>query len=292
MNRLKTLLTASLFTAAVFIAGTTTACKKGATEPPTKTEEPAPKVNPSVSGSITFDNYTNGVYTLQNAQSDFYPTVLSWKNNQSDIVDKSLRIRIPAGSVSGGFYPKFDIVDGTSYEVTFDIKFAKDFDWRDGGKLGVGFGIGDVVAGGNLPVGNGGSARIMWNRSGNNIIFKPYLYYTGMPTTYGTNVVSSAFYPQTGSLVSDTWYTIKMRVKSNTDYQANGSIRVKINNLEILNSNAINWGDNTNGKSNGWVKQLMFESFRGGQGPEWVSATDGYIFYDNIKVTKDPVEAF
>ena len=282
----------ALLLCVVSAAGIASACKKDDTVPQAKVEAPKQPVLPTVSGMITFDSYADGAYTLQNAQADFHPNVLSWKNNQSDIVDKSLRIRIPAGSVSGGFYPKFDIVDGTSYEAIFDIKFAKNFDWRDGGKLGVGFGIGDVVAGGNLPTGNGGSARIMWNRSGNNIKFKPYLYYTGMPTTYGTNIVSTAYYPQTGSLVSDTWYTIKMRVKSNTGFQADGSIRVKINDLEILNYNAINWGDNTNGKNNGWIKKLMFETFRGGQGPEWESATDGYIFYDNIKVTKDPAEPF
>lgn len=278
--------------------GTGSSCKKdspAANEPPKKEEPPVikPPDTEAEEGMITFNNYTNMPYTLNMAKADFYPSVLSWKTNQSDIVDKTLRIKIPAGSVSGGFYPKFDITDGTSYEVIFDIKFADNFDWRDGGKLGVGFGIGNVVAGGNKPEGNGGSARIMWNKSGSNIIFKPYLYYTGMPTTYGTNVVNSAYFPKDGtSLKDDTWYTIKMRVKSNTNFQANGSIQVKINNQEILSSNTINWGDNTNGKTNGWIKQLMFETFRGGQGPQWESAVDSYIFYDNIKVTKDPTTEF
>lgn len=267
------------------------ACKKKAEEVLLK-ETPPPVLKLPETGMITFDNYANIPYTIDMARTDFYPTVVSWKPNQSEILDKTLRIKIPAGSVSGGFYPKFDIADGTFYEVVFDVKFAKNFDWRDGGKLGVGFGIGDVIAGGNIPAGNGGSARIMWNRSGSNIIFKPYLYYTGMPGAYGTNVVNNAFYPQTGSLTDDTWYTIKIRVKSNTGYLANGLIQVKVNGLEILNNSTINWGDNTNGKNNGWIKQLMFETFRGGQGPQWESGVDSYIFYDNIKVTKDPTSEF
>nr|WP_294897941.1 hypothetical protein [uncultured Pedobacter sp.] len=245
-------------------------------------------------GMITFNNYANGIYSAVNAKADFYGNnISSWRDNRAEIVDKALRVKLMPGDVNQGFYPQFDIVDGTSYEVTFDIKFAKGFDWSLGGKLGVGFGIGDVIAGGNATNGNGGSARIMWNQtSTGKIIFKPYLYYTGMPDQYGTNVVNSAFYPQTGSLKDDTWYTIKMRVKSNTDFNANGSIQVKINGLEILNSNTINWGDNTGGKNKGWVKTLMFQTFRGGQGPDWESKVESYILYDNIKVIKDPTSAF
>ncbi|OAQ40300.1 hypothetical protein A5893_04930 [Pedobacter psychrophilus] len=65
-----------------------------------------------------------------------------------------------------------------------------------------------------------------------------------------------------------------------------------MNGLEILNSNTINWGDNTGGKNKGLIKTLMFQTFRGGQGVEWESNVDSYIIYDNIKVTKDPTAAF
>jgi len=257
---------------------------------------PTPEVNPPVgeTGMITFNGYPNGVYSSAMARNDFYGTnISSWKDNRAEIIDKMLRVKLMPGDVNQGFYPQFDIVDGTSYEVSFDVKFAKDFDWRAGGKLGVGFGIGDVIAGGDPTNGNGGSARIMWNQtSSGKIIFKPYLYYTGMPDQYGTNVVNSAFYPQSGSLKDDTWYNIKMRVKSNTNFEANGSIEVKINGLEILNSKTINWGDNTGGKNKGWIKTLMFQTFRGGQGAEWESAVEDYIFYDNIQVTKDPLTPF
>ncbi len=269
------------------------ACKK---ENPSSYPVATPDVKPPVTetGLITFDNYANGIYSSGMAHSDFYGTnVSSWKESRAEIVDKALRVKLMPGDVNQGFYPQFDIVDGTSYEVTFDVKFAKGFDWSLGGKLGVGFGIGDVIAGGNATNGNGGSARIMWNKtSTGKVIFKPYLYYEGMPDQYGTNVVSSAFYPQSGSLVEDTWYTIKMRVKSNTDFKANGSIQVKINGLEILNSSTINWGDNTGGKNKGWIKTLMFQTFRGGQGTDWESKVDSYIIYDNIKVTKDPTATF
>ncbi len=263
---------------------------------------PPPVISPPVvtpptaeSGMITFDNYANGTYTSTNARQDFYQTtVSSWKENRAEIVDKTLRVKLMPGDVNQGFYPQFNIVDGTSYEVTYDIKFAKGFDWRAGGKLGVGFGIGDVIAGGNPTNGNGGSARIMWNQtSSGKKIFKPYLYFTGMPGRYGTNIVNTADYPRDGtSLKDDTWYTIKMRIKSNTNYDANGSIKVKINGLEILSSDTVNWGDNTGGKNKGWIKTLMFQTFRGGQGAEWESTKEDYIFYDNIKVTKDPTTVF
>ncbi|WP_200587572.1 polysaccharide lyase [Pedobacter segetis] len=269
------------------------ACKKegNATYPVKNPSEVKP---PAETGMITFDNYANGIYSAANAKTDFYQTnISSWKDDRAEIVDKALRVKLMPGDVNQGFYPQFDIVDGTSYEVTFDIKFAKGFDWSLGGKLGVGFGIGDVIAGGNPTNGNGGSARIMWNQtSTGKIIFKPYLYYTDMPDKYGTNVVNSAFYPQSGSLKDDTWYTIKMRVKSNTGFNANGSVQVKVNGEQILSSNTINWGDNSNGKTKGLIKTLMFQTFRGGQGPDWESKGVSYILYDNIKVTKDPTEVF
>lgn len=245
-------------------------------------------------GVISFDNYADGIYSSTNAKADFGANVSSWKDNRAEIVDKALRVKLMPGDVNQGFYPQFDIVDGTSYEVSYDLKFAKGFDWSLGGKLGVGFGIGDVIAGGDPTDGNGGSARIMWNKiSSGKVIFKPYLYYTDMPDKYGTNVVNSAYYPRDGSgLKDDTWYTIKMRVKSNTGFSADGAIQVKINGLEILNSNTINWGDNTGGKGKGLIKTLMFQTFRGGQGPDWESKVDSYIIYDNIKVTKDPTDVF
>ncbi|HET8829737.1 MAG TPA: hypothetical protein VFM79_10365 [Pelobium sp.] len=273
------------------------ACKKDTTVnyPPATT--PPPVVDPpasDVEGMVTFDSYANGAYNLDDIKKDFFPVVTSWKTGYTSIVDKTLKVKVPAGSVSNGFYPQFDVVDGTSYELTYDIKFVKDFDWRDGGKLGFGFGIGDVIAGGDPTGGNGGSVRIMWNKtSSGQVIFKPYLYYTNMGQKYGTNVVSTAFYPKNGvSLKDDTWYTVKMRVKSNTDFNANGTIQVKINGLEILNNDKINWGDNAGGKTKGWVKTVMFQTFRGGQGPQWESSVENSIFYDNIKITKDPTGEF
>lgn len=259
---------------------------------------PPTVINPPTtdSGMITFDNYANGIYSSTNARQDFYQTtVSSWRENRAEIVDKTLRVKLMPGDVNHlGFYPQFNIVDGTSYEVAYDIKFAKGFIWRAGGKLGVGFGFGDVIAGGNPPNGNGGSARITWNQtSSGKKTFKPYLYFTGMPGKYGTNIVNTADYPRDGtSLKDDTWYTIKMRVKSNTEFNANGSIKVKINGLQILSSDTVNWGDNTGGKNKGWIKTLMFQTFRGGQGPEYASSVEDYIFYDNIKVTKDPTDTF
>lgn len=108
------------------------------------------------------------------------------------------------GGVNQGFYPQFNIADGTSYEVTYEIKFAKGFDWRAGGKPRVGFGIEDVFAGGDPTNGNGGSARMMWNQtSSGKKIFKLYLYLTDMPGTgrYGTNIVNTADYLRETALV-------------------------------------------------------------------------------------------
>jgi hypothetical protein len=292
------------------IMGAVSSCKKETKEMSTAEQQPngSDKVFQTMGSGdmVDFNTLSNQQYSQTMAETNFGSLVTDkvWKLNQTYITSNTLKITIPAGDVNQGFYSAFNIAEGTSYEVVFDVKFASGFDFKEGGKLGFGFGTGDVVTGGNIPTGNGGSVRMMWARSATNkVIFKPYLYYTNMkdaesyppaPYHYGTNVKNDAYYPRDGTaLVANTWYKIKIRVTSNDDTQYNGRIQIKVGSLTsqttILDTYGINWGNSWKRK----VFQLLFDTFRGGENTTaWQSTNPSNIYYDNIKFTKDPTATF
>jgi hypothetical protein len=183
---------------------------------------------------------------------------------------------------SGGNVSRVDVLDAQEYQLSFDMKFAADFDWSAGGKVGFGFLIGEGNTGGDPAWdGNGGSARIMWKkRSDGTAALVPYLYYKDQPGTYGNEFGKS--YPATGSsLQKDTWYNVKIYVKSNTGWNTDGQIRIVINGTTLMDQ-AIRWTTNDLQRL---VKNVCFETFRGGAESYWQSATDGSIYFNNVTYT-------
>lgn len=258
--------------------------------------DPTSPIPEEVKNFVDFESLEDQQYNLAMAEKDFGDMVdkNAYHENNAHIFDKSLRVTMPKETVSRGVLSKFWLNSGPSYEVTYDVKFHDSFDFAKGGKLGFGFNFGDGVAGqfpvGTVQNGKGGSARMMWNDVGNGVIkFKPYLYYMDMGSDYGNNVKSDAVYPKSGSLQPNTVYTIKMRVHSNTENNADGSVMFKVNGQKILEASNIKWANQENKH---FVSQLSFETFRGGGDPSWYSYSDGYIYYDNITVTENPQEAF
>ena len=251
------------------------------------------------SNSVDFDNYSDQRYWRAMAESEFGDLINdnSYDPYNAYVINNRLKVTMPANTVSKGVLGRFQVEPYKSYEVSFDVAFYNDFDFREGGKIGFGFVFGDGIAGqfpvGTIQNGNGGTARIMWKKDDNgDIKFKPYLYFMDMPEPYGSNI-GNAFYPTSGSLIKslkpNTTYNIKMRVKSNTGNNKNGEIHVKINGQTILSCDTIKWANKENKR---WVRQLSFETFRGGKGEEWESDTDGHIYFDNVVVVKDPQGSF
>ena len=258
--------------------------------------DPNTPISEEVKTFVDFENLEDQQYDLEMAENDFGDMVdkNAYDERNANIVDKSLRVTLPKETVSRGVLSKFWVNSGPSYEVTYDVIFHDNFDFAKGGKLGFGFGFGDGIAGqfpvGTIQNGKGGTARMMWYDVGNGVLkFKPYLYYMDMGSDYGNNVKANAVYPTNGSLQPNTVYTIKMRVHSNTDNNADGSIMIKVNGQKILEASNIKWASQE-GKH--FVSQLSFETFRGGGDPSWYSYTDGYVYYDNVTVTENPQDPF
>ncbi|KAF5282779.1 hypothetical protein FQR65_LT02776 [Abscondita terminalis] len=216
------------------------------------------------------------------AKSDF-GSVTGWKSSRATISNGALRITIEKDALSGagGLISNTKIPDGSAYELYFDVQFDNEFDWSRGGKVGFGFGVGNGNTGCNVPLdGAGGSLRIMWynNIKSKRVYFIPYVYYHGMPGPCGDNFGKT--YPTSGSIEKNKWYNVYMYIRSNTNSNTDGHAQIKINGKTLLDRN-MRW---TTDESKRLVNYLFFHTFRGGKGNQWISGTDGYIYYDNLFV--------
>lgn len=226
-------------------------------------------------------NRTDGTYTRAMATADFgVPIEMNWQN--INIVNNQARVRIPANTLSQGNIVNIDIADGTEYELSFKVKFGTGFDWSRGGKVGFGFHIGNGYTGCNkADNGLGGTARLMWyNAAGSKTntvtsgaYFRPYVYYKDMPENCG-----NSFGKQSKQLATDTWYTIKIKVKSNTGSNADGLVSYEVDGENLL-TQSIRWTTNDAYRK---VRYLTFHTFRGGSQDYWQATTDGFIYYDDI----------
>lgn len=185
---------------------------------------------------LNWDAYENGDYSEANATKDFR-SLTQW-NNRISIQDKAIQVKLLADKLSGagGIVTRTSIPTSNEYRLSFDVRFADDFDWSRGGKVGFGFLMGDGNTGcDKADDGNGGSARMMWY-TGNNgeTKFKPYLYYNDMPDACGDSLISSAAYPSSGSIEKGKWYTIEIYVKSNTGNNKDGHVTYKVDNTVVL----------------------------------------------------------
>ena len=252
--------------------------------PDQEIKKPSPGNNDPDSKTINF-NRTDGTYTKAMAAGDFgVPIEMTWQN--TDIISNQARVRIPANTLSQGNIVNIDVADGTEYELSFKVKFGNGFDWSRGGKLGFGFHIGNGYTGCNkADNGLGGSARLMWynatgsktNKVTSGSYFRPYVYYKDMPETCG-----NSFGKQSKELTIDTWYTIKIKVKSNTGSNTDGSVVYEVDGENLL-TQAIRWTTNDAYRK---IKYITFHTFRGGSQEYWQATTDGNIFYDDVVIKR------
>ena len=267
-----------------------TSCKKqefttSASALPVKTADGASVTLNSINSTwaIDWNNYPTGVYTSAAAAADF-GNITGWDDSRTFISEGYFRIKLLKDALSGdgGIIAKIDISDGSEYEMDFDVKFHSQFDFSRGGKIGFGFLVGDGNSGGDPGWdGNGGSLRLTWYQTdAGRVFFQPYLYYKDQSTEYGDTFDKT--YPSSGSLVRGHWYHVHQYIKSNTGSNIDGHVQVAIDGAVILDRN-IRW---TTNDSKRLIGRICLSTFRGGSEDYWKSATDGYIYFDNLSVHK------
>lgn len=257
-------------------------------------DEDATQVRATYASRTANFTHSDGTYSLSTASADLGDISGNWQSQNVDINSNQVRVRIPANSISSapasngsGNTVQIDVPDGSEYELTFKVRFGPNFQWSRGGKTGFGFLLGDENTGCNkADDGNGGSARLMWynatnqkdNSGSDNPYFRPYVYYKDMPETCGDN-----FGKQSVTLAKNTWYTIKIRVKSNTGSNFDGQVFYSVNGTTLLSKNDIRWTTNT---AKRLIRHISFHTFRGGSQDYWASTSDGLIYYDDLTWTR------
>lgn len=254
--------------------------KSRTTDTTTTTTTPPPTTtSPLYSLAVNWDNRTDANYTYTEAKQDF-PNSTYWSAYVSQTHTGQLQTVMAKDTFGpvGGVMSRFDVPDGSEYEVNFDVMFGNDFDFGRSGKVGFGFLIGNgYTGGGPAGDGTGGSARLVWEKNSTGRVYlAPYLYYKDQPNAWGDERGKS--YPATGSIQKNTWYNVKIYVKSNTGSNTDGRIRMVINGTTVIDD-AIRW---TTDDTYRLINRACFENFRGGNDTTYEVTTDGTIYFDNM----------
>ena len=167
--------------------------------------------------------------------------------------------------------------------VQFKIKFARDFDFKRGGKL-PGLQGGSVATGGKDSP-KGFSARIMWREGG---FVNQYIYYPTKSGDWGRDI----YWFDLGSnnlekikFKLGKWHTIKTRIKINEfKFKGNGYITSWLDGKLVLHQD-INL--KIKGEEYG-IDNFNFVTFFGGNDESWSPEKNEEIYFDDFIIsTKD-----
>jgi hypothetical protein len=249
---------------------------------------------------ISNSNAVPFTFSNQNISSDaiaetiFNNEVSGWNNLTIASIDANrLKFALPSGvGTSIGFECRVNCTDSNQYQIYYDLKFDSGFSFSKGGKIGLGFAIGDGVTGGRnteATIDNkGGSFRVMWRTTSSGTAYlHPYVYYKDMTTQFGTDFQSSQY-----NIVANTTYRVRLTIKTNTGastYNGYAKMEVKAssatNYTTVWEKSNIRWSGNST-SANRQIKTFYLSAFRGGSDSTWAgtSGTDN-IFIDNVNWT-------
>lgn len=210
--------------------------------------------------------------------------------------DKVLKVKYPAGSYSilpgplkGGteFYVlPFNNDSSVQHAILeYDVLFPNDFDFVKGGKLPGMFG-GQFGCSGGVEALNCFSTRLMFDRNGGGYL---YLYASkkaqhtkefcilakqekDCSPHYGYGLGGSKYF------VKDKWVHVKEEVKLNTPGVPNGKVIVWIDGVEKFNYDKM-----VLRTSNYPISGIKFNTFFGGNTPDWANPKEIYSYFKNLK---------
>ncbi|MDA3799139.1 MAG: hypothetical protein PF692_08675 [Kiritimatiellae bacterium] len=239
--------------------------------------------------NVTFNSNKPGAYTKEMLKKDF-PT-LKWQSlfDRATIVKdiekergNVLKVEYPRSSVGpkeGGIQFLVSLPKSEDLWLSYYVKFEKGFDFRMGGKLpGLTSGEGKYTGGNRPKHGEGWSARYMWRKGGEGVI---YLYYVDMPGKWGENLKLRGVNFEPGK-----WYKLVQHVKLNTDSKANGVVEVWVNGIKKLSRDDLR----LRLKDKGLIDSFYFSTFHGGQGKEWAPYVKSTALYDDIVICTTPIK--
>lgn len=202
---------------------------------------------------------------------------------------KVLEINYPKGGVGpsngGAQWISYLPAPADKLTVSYQVKFAKNFDWVLGGKLPGLIGGKDEktrwpITGGIRPTGvNGWSSRIMWKKNGEII---QYVYHMDQPGKYGDEFQWTVN-GQRAHFEAGAWQKVTTEITLNNPGKKDGRIRSWLGkdltldreNLEFRSTNSIH------------IDAFCFSTFFGGEDPEWAPTKNETIRFDDFKVVRE-----
>jgi hypothetical protein len=197
---------------------------------------------------------------------------------------KWLRVNFAVGKIGpeeGGAGWRWPLGRHQKAELSYTLRFSKDFDFVKGGKLPGLCGGPENVSGGRPANGmNGFSARLMWRKDGRG---EAYVYHKNQKGDYG----DSFDFPADFRFPTNEPVKVRLAVTMNTPGQRDGSLRVWIT-LEgqgerlMVERTDMEWRTvDTFG-----VDGLYFETFHGGGDSSWAPTRPCWVEFAEMRVTR------
>lgn len=181
--------------------------------------------------------------------------------------DFRLRVSYRVGEIGpskNGAGWRFPVARRETAELSYTLRFDKDFDWVKGGKLpGLCGGPGNVSGGRPADGTNGFSARLMWRKEGRG---EAYLYHKNQPDRYGDRVP----FPEDFRFPEEIDLRVRIRVTMNDPGKRNGVVRVWIRagegeEREVASRDDLEWRS----VAAFGIDSIDFETFHGGSDKSW-----------------------
>ncbi len=212
---------------------------------------------------------------------------------QDDNKGKAIKVTFPAHQYGSGGAAAFlnDLSFGVGFErnfeelyVSYDVKFAEDFDFVRGGKLPglCGYNVTQAPqdgcnTGGGFPTGyDGWSARGMWRENG---ILENYVYHADQFYEYGDDELWNV------KAERGKWHSFQHRIVLNSVGEANGIVEAWFDGVKVLSANNMLYRKT----ADIGINLFYFSTFYGGADASWAPSSDQYIYFDNFRIATTPL---
>ncbi len=192
---------------------------------------------------------------------------------------KWLRVNFAVGKIGpeeGGAGWRMPFGKHEAAELSYTVRFSKDFDFVKGGKLPGLCGGPDNVSGGRRATGtNGFSARLMWRKDGRG---EAYVYHKNQKGDYG----DSFAFPADFRFPTETPVKVRIAVTMNAVGKRDGTLRVWINEKLMVERADMEWRT----VDSFGVDGLYFETFHGGGDASWAPTRACWAEFAEMKVAR------
>lgn len=190
-----------------------------------------------------------------------------------------LRVNFALGKIGpeeGGAGWRMPFGKHEAAEMSYTLRFSKDFDFVKGGKLPGLCGGPENVSGGRPANGqNGFSARLMWRRDGRG---EAYVYHKNQKGDYG----DSFAFPTDFRFPTDTPVKVRLAVRMNVPGKRDGALRVWIDEKLLVVRSDMEWRS----VDSFGVDGLYFETFHGGGDKSWAPTKPCWAEFGELRVSE------